>query len=40
MKKKYNYQNWLDKSYDKELEKNIKTGRKKTKQLLCMTLTK
>ena len=28
-KKKYNYQNWLDKSYDKELEKNIKTGRKK-----------
>ena len=20
--KKYNYQNWLDKSYDKELEKN------------------
>ena len=30
MKKKYNYQNWLDKSYDKELEKKyIKTGRKK-----------
>ena len=23
MKKKYNYQNWLDKSYDKELEKKI-----------------